>query len=159
MRATLVVFVLLLSAATASAQTRGVLPQDYYRMTFVADVAVAPTGAYVAFTVTTVVEDKNTRHREVWLQQLDRGRPAGAAFRFTDPTEESSVPRWSPDGTVLAFTSRRGDDRNGVWFARVTAPGGEAYHIPGVEGTPVWSPDGKWIAYARAPRDEAESGE
>jgi dipeptidyl aminopeptidase/acylaminoacyl peptidase len=158
MRATLVSFVLILSAATAAAQTRGVLPQDYYRMTFVGDVAVAPTGAYVAFTVTTVVEDKNTRHREIWLQRLERGRPAGAPFRFTDPTEESSGPRWSPDGSVLAFSSRRGDDRNATWFARVTAPGGEAYHIPGVEGAPVWSPDGKWIAYTRAPRDEADSG-
>jgi len=145
-------------AAAASAQTRGVLPQDYYRMAFVGDVAVAPTGAYVAFTVTTVVEDKNTRHREIWLQRLERGRPAGAAFRFTDPTEESSGPRWSPDGTVLAFSSRRGDDRNSTWFARVTAPGGEAYHVPGVEGTPVWSPDGKWIAFTRAPDDDEAGG-
>ncbi len=157
----LILGVLLFGAAgPAAAQTRGVLPQDYYRMTFVSDVQVSPTGDYVAFTVQTVVEDKNRRHQEIWLQRLDRGRPTGAPFRFTDPTVESSAPRWAPDGAVLAFSSRRGDDRNSVWFARVTAPGGEAYHIAGVNGSPVWSPDGNWIAYTRAPggEDEQEGG-
>jgi dipeptidyl aminopeptidase/acylaminoacyl peptidase len=146
---------LVVVATTAAAQQRGVLPQDYYRLTTVGDVEVSPTGGYVAFTVTTVVEDKNRRHREIWLQRLDRGRPAGAPFRFTDPTEESSSPRWSPDGTVLAFSSRRGDDRNDTWFARVTAPGGEAFHVEGVRGTPIWSPDGQWIAFTRTPDDAA----
>jgi dipeptidyl aminopeptidase/acylaminoacyl peptidase len=150
-------FLLGVIAGAALAQTRGVLPQDYYRTTLVSDVRVSPPGTYVAFTVTTVLEERNKRHQEIWLQRLDRGRPAGAPFRFTSPTEESSAPRWSPDGTVLAFTSRRGDDRNTTWFARVTAPGGEAYHIGGVLGSPVWSPDGQWIAYTRAP-GEADQG-
>ena len=144
---------LVVVTTTAAAQQRGVLPQDYYRLATVGDVEVSPTGGYVAFTVTTVVEDKNRRHREIWLQRLDRGRPDGAPFRFTDPTEESSSPRWSPDGTVLAFSSRRGDDRNDTWFARVTAPGGEAFHVEGVSGTPIWSPDGQWIAFTRTPDD------
>lgn len=159
MRLIMLVALLATAVSTAHAQTRGVLPQDYYRMTFVGDVAVSPTGDLVAFTVTTVNEEKNRRHREIWLQRLERGRPAGAPFRFTDPTEESSGPRWSPDGTVLAFSSRRGEDRNSVWFARVTAPGGEAYHIQGVEGTPTWSPDGTWIAFTKEPGDEDEEGE
>ena len=144
--------------ATASAQERGVLPQDYYDMTFVGNVAVSPAGDMVAFVVTTVVEDKNTRHREIWLQQLDAGQPVGEPFRFTDATVESSSPRWSPDGSILNFSSRRGDDRNSVWFARMAAPGGAPYHVPGVDATPVWSPDGEWIAFTRAPRDEEESG-
>ena len=163
MRRIAILLALLAASTSASlAQSRGFQPQDYYRMTFVGDVQLSPNGDLVAFTVTTVNEEKNTRHREIWLQRLERGQPAGAAFRFTDPTEESSSPRWSPDGTVLAFSSRRGDDRNNVWFARVTAPGGEAYHIPGVEGTPVWSPDGRWIAYTKEPDDgdaEGEEGE
>jgi len=109
--------ILLLNVAlfsVAQAQQRGVLPQDYYQMTAVGSVAMSPRGDFVAFAVTTVVDDENTRHREIWLQQLERGRPVGDPFRFTDPTVESSSPRWSPDGSVLAFSSRRGDDRNSI---------------------------------------------
>lgn len=145
----------------AAAQERGFEPQDYYRIVTVSDVAVSPSGAYVAFTVTRVVEAENTRHRTIWLQPLRNGRPDGSAFRLTDPTEESSSPSWSPDGDLLSFSSRRGDDPNNTWFLRMEAPGGEAFHIEGVEGTPIWSPEGDRIAFIRAPEAEGrlEEGE
>jgi dipeptidyl aminopeptidase/acylaminoacyl peptidase len=128
-------------------------------MTFVGDVALSPHGEFVAFTVTTVVEDENRRHREVWLQALDGGTPSGDPFRFTSPEEESSGPTWSPDGTLLSFQSPRGSTDNATWFARVGAPGGEAFQVEGVEGGPIWSPDGRWIAYTKGVDGEhAEEG-
>ena len=132
-------------------QDRGFQPEDSYNIVSVSQVAVSPTGDFVAFTVTTVVEEENTRHQEIWLQPLRNGRPDGEAFRITDPTAESSTPSWSPNGALLSFSSKRGEDPNNVWFLRVDGPGGEASHIDGVEGPPVWSPAGDWIAYARAP--------
>lgn len=149
-----------LAAPTAGAQTTGYAPEHYYRLVAVSEVAVSPGGDWAAFTVATVVEDDNRRHREVWLQPLSEGRPDGAAFRATSPNEESTGPRWSPDGSLLAFSSARGDDPNSTWFLRVEGPGGEAFHVEGVEGPPVWSPDGSRIAYAKAPdaEDEGESG-
>lgn len=137
----------------AAAQKRPLVPTDYYRQVNVAEAAVAPSGQLVAFTVTTVVEKENRRHREIWVQRLKDGAPDGVPVRFTDPTLEASGPVWSPDSTVLAFTSRRGKDPNPIWFARVVAPGGEAYHIDGVTGAPVWSPDGRWIAFTRTEDD------
>ena len=98
--------------ATAWAQKRGLPPQDYYRMSSVSEVALSPAGDHVAFTVTTVVEKDNRRHREVWVQRLKNGTPDGMPFRFTDPTREASAPAWSPDGSLLSFTSRRSGDRN-----------------------------------------------
>lgn len=155
-RVSLALVIMLLAAAAAHAQTRGLSPTDYYRMTFVGNTEISPTGDLVAFVVTTINEEDNKRHREIWLQRLHDGRPEGELFRFTDPTEESTNPHWSPDGTILSFTSRRGEDKNNVWFMHVTAPGGEAYHIEGVDAAPTWSPDGQWIAFTRAPKDEDE---
>ena len=144
--------------AGGAAQVPGYAPELYYRLVGVGEVAVAPDGSHVAFTVTTVVEDENRRHREVWLQTLEGGRPTGAAFPVTSSNEESSGPRWSPDGSLLAFSSSRGDDPNPVWFLRVRGAGGEAFHIDGVEGPPVWSPDGTRIAYVKAPGGDGPNG-
>ena len=148
-------------AAVGEAQPRGLRPHDYYQEVSVSDVALSPTGDLVAFTSMTIVEDDNRRHREVWMQRLRNGAPDGEPFRFTNPTEDSSAPRWSPDGSVLSFQSTRGDDPNPTWFARVTAPGGEAHHLDGIDGAPIWSPDGAWIAYTKAPEasDEDASDE
>jgi dipeptidyl aminopeptidase/acylaminoacyl peptidase len=151
----LVVCGLLSLPASTSAQKRGLIPPDYYKEVTVSEVATSPAGDYVAFTVTTVVEKDNKRHREIWMQRLKNGAPDGKPFRFTDPIEESSGARWAPDGNAIAFTSRRGKDTNNVWFVRMTAPGGEAYHVDGVAGPPSWSRDGKWIAFVKQP----ESGE
>ncbi|MCY4507792.1 MAG: hypothetical protein OXG35_12660, partial [Acidobacteria bacterium] len=150
---------LLSVGAPATAQTRGLLPADYYAEVGVGEVAISPDGGLVAFTVTTVVEEENRRHREIWMQQLRGGRPEGEPFRFTDPTREASGPRWSPDGRTLSFRSPRGDgdDAGDTWFARVAFPGGEAYRVEGVRGAPTWSPDGAWIAYT-APPEERRGG-
>ncbi|HEX4439169.1 MAG TPA: DPP IV N-terminal domain-containing protein, partial [Thermoanaerobaculia bacterium] len=59
--------------------------------------------------------------------------------------------RWSPDGSRLAFVSRRGDHSYvGVWDpARKSI----VYLDPGVDhdGEPAWSPDGRRVAFIRIP--------
>ena len=146
-----------LAQPPAPSAARGLLPTDFYKEVTIEDVAMRPQGDLVAFTVMTIVEKDNSRHREIWMQRLDAGKPRGEAYRFTSATEHSTGPRWSPDGTLLAFTSKRGKDENTAWFMRVDAPGGEAFHIDGVSGAPVWSPDGQWIAYVKPPEDEADA--
>jgi len=119
-------FVLLLPVV-ADAQPRGLRPTDFYREVTIEDVALRPQGDLVAFTVMSIVEKDNTRHREIWLQPLQAGRANGDACRFTTQTEESASPSWSPDGMMLAFASKRGKDENTAWFARVNGTGGEAF--------------------------------
>ena len=159
--ASLIIVCLTLAPRTGAAQDRGLLPTDFYSEVGVGGVAISPDGALVAFTVTTVDEDENRRHREVWMQELRGGRPEGEPFRFTDPTRDASAPRWSPDSRVLSFQSQRDadDDGGATWFARVTFPGGEAYRVEGVDAAPVWSRDGAWIAYTKRPHEDATDEE
>lgn len=135
---------------------QGVQPEDYYKTVFISQTEISPAGDYVAFTKTTIDVDNNERHREVWLTKLRSGQPYGEPFRFTDPTVQSSNPQWSPDGTLLGIQSRRGDNGNSVRFIRVTAPGGEAFTIEGLDRSPVWSPDGSRIAFTREPITDEE---
>jgi dipeptidyl aminopeptidase/acylaminoacyl peptidase len=95
---------------------------DWYRVTTVGEPAVSPDGKRVAFTVTTAVEAKNARHREVWVAPLDGGAPQ----RWTSPGTESSNPRWTPDGKWLVFSSSRPGGRGNQWALRADVPGGEA---------------------------------
>lgn len=144
---------LLVPATSATAQERGLVPEDVYRLVSVGGVALSPTGSHLAFTRTVVREEENDRHTTIWMQELSDGEPMGEPFEFTNPAHSASSPRWSPDGTMLSFSSRRGDVENRVWFLRVDRPG-EAFQIDGVESAPTWSPDGHWIAMTREPDDE-----
>lgn len=137
----------------------GIQPEDYYKTVFVSQTEISPDGDLLAFTRTIVVEDDNKRHSEVWMQKLNNGQPDGEPFRFTDPAFNASSPQWSPDGKMLSIISRRGDNDNAVRFLRVTAPGGEAFQIEGVDSSPVWSPDGSKIAFVRAPERDEERPE
>ena len=147
--------ILCLGLYAQSLAQEGIIPEDYYKTIFVSQTEISPGGDYVAFTKTVIKEDENSRHSEVWLQKLSDGRPDGEPFRFTDPSVQSSNPRWSPAGKVLGIQSRRDDDKS-VRFIRITAPGGEAFTIEGVEGTPFWSPDGSTIAFINEPDSDEE---
>jgi dipeptidyl aminopeptidase/acylaminoacyl peptidase len=120
-----VLSLLALSAATVAAQTdgrRAFQPQDWYKIQRVGGGTLSPDGNTLAFTVTTVIEDKNDRHTEVWTQAV----AGGPAKRMTAPAFESTNPRWSDDGKTLYFTSTRPGSRGNTWAIRMDE-GGEAF--------------------------------
>lgn len=73
---------------------------------------------------------------------------------------DESSPAWSPDGRQLTFVSNRTADKDrnentDIWVMD-TAKGSALKQLSTWAGTdqhPVWSPDGKWIAYTSSSSD------
>ncbi len=141
----------LLPSALAAQSRRPLEIEDYYRLKSVGSPALSPDGSRVAFVVTSVLEDENRRHSEVWLANADG---SGEPTRLTSPSFSASNPAWTPDGSHLYFSSRRpaptGETGGGPWFLPMDGTFGEAFQIDGLDGSPNFSPDGRWIAFTRA---------
>ena len=105
--------------------------------------AVSPSGTSVAF----------LQKGQVWLVKIN---PAGKAEQLIHGEGWASSLRWSPDGSKLAFVSNRRNHRLiGVYdFAQNSL----SYLDPSVDldFSPVWSRDGKQIAFIRIPASEHE---
>jgi len=147
------VLAFVVAAASAAVSTaRPLTLQDYYRIVAVQAPAMSPDGKWVAFVRSSIVEAENRRQGELWIAAADGSAPPR---RISDPAVNASAPRWSPDGQLLAFSGRRrgaaaGDDEGGsIWFLRADRLDEAPFHIQGVEGTPIFSPDNKWIAFTK----------
>jgi dipeptidyl aminopeptidase/acylaminoacyl peptidase len=123
----------------AQSAGRAFRPEDWYRIARVGGGTLSPDGNTLAFTVTTVLEEKNARHTEVWIQSV----AGGSARRMTAPAFESTAPRWSDDGKTLYFTSTRPGSRGTGWAVRMDE-GGEAF--------PAEAPGGGGAAAGRGGR-------
>ncbi len=83
------------------------------------------------------------RNKELWVMDLD-----GAGARpLTRDRSIALSPSWSPDGSLLAFSTYR--DGGSPRLYVVSATGGKLYPVstrPGLNTSPAYSPDGREIA-------------
>ena len=125
---------------------RSITAEDLLTLQAVGDVQIAPDGAQVAFVRTVTDAEKNKYKSEIWLVPVDGSRPPK---QFTGGKAIASSPRWSPDGTQIAFVSDRQDEAAQVFL--IPADGGEALALTALEPGGVrglhWSPDGSQIAF------------
>jgi dipeptidyl aminopeptidase/acylaminoacyl peptidase len=131
----------------------GMLPDDVYALTGVADPRISPDGATVAYVVRAVDREANGYRSAIWLAALDG---SSEPRRLTSGEKRDAEPRWSPDGARLAFTSNRGGKVSQLYVMPVD--GGEALRLTSLKEDvehPVWSPDGSTIAFVARVRDAA----
>jgi dipeptidyl aminopeptidase/acylaminoacyl peptidase len=152
MRRPVLSLVLILAPLALPAQ-RAMQPNDWYRVTSLAQPAMSPDGKLVAFTVTTVNERENKRHQEVWVVPTAGGDPV----RYTSLSTESSSPAFSPDGKYLFFSSQRAGGSGPRWAIRMDAPSGEAAQVPDYP-TGSWPRDGRFAVFGAAATPDTAMG-
>jgi dipeptidyl aminopeptidase/acylaminoacyl peptidase len=131
------------------------VPEDVYELTGVGDPRLSPDGQTIAYAVWKVDKEANDVKGAIWLTPVDGSSPPR---QFTSGTSRDADPRWSPDGTMLAFTSKRDGGVPQLYVMPVG--GGEARKLTELKEDvtqPAWSPDGRRIAFVarvRAPEYE-----
>jgi dipeptidyl aminopeptidase/acylaminoacyl peptidase len=130
-----------------------VRPEDLYELSWVSDPRVAPDGLTVAVVVWRIDREANTYASAIWLVPVDGTSPPR---RFTSGGKQDASPRWSPDGSSLAFVSNRESEAKQLYV--IPAAGGEARRLTDLDedvAEPAWSPEGTRLAFSARVRDAA----
>ncbi len=152
-------------AVCAVAQKRSITEKDIFQFNWIGDPQISPDGARVAFVKVTVNEKKDGYDTSIWSVPTNGSE---SPRRMTDGSRDSS-PRWSPDGKWLVFVRAPEAPPAPGPAARPVSPqlymlpmsGGESWKftdLPRGAGSPVWSPDSRWITFTSdtSPEDLAK---
>jgi dipeptidyl aminopeptidase/acylaminoacyl peptidase len=134
----------------AAPQTRFITEKDLFDFIWVANPQLSPDGTRVAFARVNVDEKRTGYETSVWTVATSGGE---SPLRMTNGKHDAQ-PRWSPDGKRIAFVRAGEKDEAGKskppQIALLSLEGGEARIItdlPKGASSPLWSPDGKRIAF------------
>jgi dipeptidyl aminopeptidase/acylaminoacyl peptidase len=113
--------------------------------------SVSPDGRLACAPVTTYAMERNAGTTELWLYPTGFGAKAGVVSkpRRLSAGDKDSEPRFSPDGTRIAFTAKRGDDAEPQIYL-IAPDGGEATRLTNLAtgaSAIKWFPDGRRIAF------------
>ncbi|HWT01114.1 MAG TPA: carboxypeptidase regulatory-like domain-containing protein [Pyrinomonadaceae bacterium] len=100
-----------------------------------------------------VYQSARNNQNEIFVMDADGKN----IVQLTDNTADDQMPSWSPDGTKIAFVSRRDQLFGEIYVMNVD--GGNVVRLTQNEKTdydPVWSPDGKRIVFTSYRDNNAE---
>ncbi|MDZ4375631.1 MAG: S9 family peptidase, partial [Phenylobacterium sp.] len=137
-------------AQIAEAPTRTFGARDLFGLQQASDPQMRPDGGAVAYVrASNDIMSDNTR-RSIWLVDLDSGAQSPIAAEGA----ANLSPRWSPDGSRLAYVSAGA--QGAQLYVRWVATGRTA-RVASLEQAPndiAWSPDGKTLAFSMLTLDE-----
>jgi dipeptidyl aminopeptidase/acylaminoacyl peptidase len=142
-------------AAPAPAAPRPAAIDDLARYRELSDIQAAPDGRRAVLRIGSVDAGQDTYTADLYMLDLERGD----LTRLTTHAGAESRPRFSPDGTRLAFLARR-DGRTQI-YALSLLGGGAAPLVSFDEAIEefAWFPDGRRIVFAaREPKPKREAG-
>lgn len=129
--------------------TRRMRIDDLIALAVPSQPALSPDGTRLAYVLRTIDEEADRHVDEIWVVGTADGAAHEGPRRLTGGPGDTS-PRWSPDGSRLAFV-RDQDGAAQVWLLPADAGDPEQVtHLPLGGGVPVWSPDGGRIAFTAA---------
>ena len=126
---------------------RPITIEDLYNIATIEDPRISPDGQWIVYVHMKVDRFDNSYKRNIWLVATAGGTPAQLTRGDND-----SQPRWSPDGMMLAFVSKR-NKKPQIYLLPVASPGGEARQLTKTANgasSLAWSPDGTQMAFLAA---------
>ncbi|WP_078381509.1 S9 family peptidase [Sutcliffiella halmapala] len=122
---------------------RKIEAKDLFRLTSLTDPQWDKASRNYAYVQTTINEEENEYQSSIYVGTLE-----GEAKLFTTGKGRATTPRWSPDGSKLAFVSTR-NEKAQIYVMPVD--GGEAEQVTFCKygaRNPIWSPCGTKILFS-----------
>ncbi|MBU9712012.1 S9 family peptidase [Evansella tamaricis] len=125
---------------------RPITAEDLCKFKFVGDPQISPNKDKAAYVLTQIDKDKDGYYSSIYVTDLKGPGRQFTSHYSKDKLQVDTAPKWSPDGSTLAFRSNR-TGKNQVYLLHTD--GGEAIQLTDVKqgiGDFVWSPDGTKLA-------------